>query len=107
MYMHMGVSKNRGTSKSSILISFPIVFTIHFGGVPHIFCKHPYILYDIYLYIVLYTFPNLPPPFFDNQSHHHPKHLEEYIDGNDTAFRAITIRIHLDELGSVRADNKP
>ncbi len=28
----MGVSKNRGTPKSSILIGFSIIFTIHFGG---------------------------------------------------------------------------
>ena len=27
----MGVSKNRGTTKSSILIGFSIIFTIHFG----------------------------------------------------------------------------
>ena len=29
--MHMGVSKNSGTPKSSILIGFSIIFTIHFG----------------------------------------------------------------------------
>ena len=28
----MGVSKNRGIPKSSILIRFSIIFTIHFGG---------------------------------------------------------------------------
>ncbi len=28
---HMGVSKNSGTPKSSILIGFSIIFTIHFG----------------------------------------------------------------------------
>ena len=27
----MGVSKNRGTSKSAILIGFSMIFTIHFG----------------------------------------------------------------------------
>ena len=27
----MGVSKNRGTPKSSVLIGFSIIFTIHFG----------------------------------------------------------------------------
>ena len=32
----MGVSKNRGTPKSSILIGFSIIFTIHFGGFPPI-----------------------------------------------------------------------
>ena len=30
-YLYMGVSKNRGTPKSSILIWFYIIFTIHFG----------------------------------------------------------------------------
>ena len=29
--LHMGVSKNRGTPKSSILIGFSIILTIHFG----------------------------------------------------------------------------
>ncbi len=33
----MGVSKNRATAKSSILIGFSIIFTIHFGGLPPIF----------------------------------------------------------------------
>ncbi len=33
----MGVSKNNGTPKSSILIGFFIIFTIHFGGFPPIF----------------------------------------------------------------------
>ena len=28
---YMGVSKNRGTPKSSILIGVSIIFTIHFG----------------------------------------------------------------------------
>ena len=28
---YMGVSKNNGTPKSSILIGFSIIFTIHFG----------------------------------------------------------------------------
>ena len=37
----MGVSKNSGTPKSSILIRFSITFSIHFGGTP-IFWKHPY-----------------------------------------------------------------
>ena len=30
----MDVSKNNGTPKSSILIGFSIIFTIHFGGTP-------------------------------------------------------------------------
>ena len=33
----MAVSKNRGTPKSSILIGFSIIFTIHFWGFPIIF----------------------------------------------------------------------
>ena len=28
----LGVSKNKGAPKSSILIGFSIIFTIHFGG---------------------------------------------------------------------------
>ena len=35
--IYMGVSKNRGTPKSSILIGFSIIFTIHFGGNTPIF----------------------------------------------------------------------
>ena len=34
LYSHMDVSKNNGTPKSSILIWFSIIFTIHFGGFP-------------------------------------------------------------------------
>ena len=30
----MGVSKYRGTPKSSILVGFSIIFTIHLGGTP-------------------------------------------------------------------------
>ena len=37
-YIYMDVSKNRGgPPKSSILIGFSIIFTIHFGGFPLIF----------------------------------------------------------------------
>ena len=36
----MGVSKNNGTPKSSILIGFSIIFTIHFGG-PPLFLETP------------------------------------------------------------------
>ena len=38
--IHKGVSKNRGTPKSSILIGFSIIFTIHFG-VPLFLVQHP------------------------------------------------------------------
>ena len=44
---YLGVSKNRGTPKSSILIGFSIIFTIHFG-VPVFLetpiCKHDSVL---------------------------------------------------------------
>ena len=40
--LYMGVSKNNGTPKSSILIGFSIIFTIHFGGFPLIYWKHQY-----------------------------------------------------------------
>ncbi len=36
----MGLSKNNGTLKSSILIGLSIIFTIHFGVYPY-FWKHP------------------------------------------------------------------
>ena len=39
----MGVSKNNATPKSSILIGFSIIFTIHFWGKPPYFWKHPYV----------------------------------------------------------------
>ena len=40
---YMGVSKNSGTPKSSILIGFSIIFTIHFGIFPLFLVQHPYI----------------------------------------------------------------
>ncbi len=40
----MGVSKNRGIPKSSILIGFSLIFTIHFGGkIPLFLVQHPYL----------------------------------------------------------------
>ena len=36
--------KNKGTPKSSVLIGFSIIFTIHFGGFPYSW-KHPYVSY--------------------------------------------------------------
>ena len=36
-FAHMDVSENGGTPKSSILIGFSIIFTIHFGGNAPIF----------------------------------------------------------------------
>ena len=41
----MGVSKNRGTPKSSILIGLSIIFTIHFGGFTPIFLETPIFTY--------------------------------------------------------------
>ena len=41
-FVHMGVSKNNGTPKSSILVGFSIIFTIHFGGkIPIFLVQHP------------------------------------------------------------------
>ena len=37
IWLYMGVSKNNGILKSSILIRFSIIFTIHFGGNTPIF----------------------------------------------------------------------
>ena len=46
---YMSVSKNSGTPKSSILIGFSIIFTIHFGGLPPLFLvQHPYISDDFF-----------------------------------------------------------
>ena len=46
-YYHMGVSKNRDTPKSWILIGFSIIFTIHFGGPPLFLVQHPYYIWII------------------------------------------------------------
>ena len=43
----MGVSKNRGTPKSSILIGFSLIFTIHFGASR--FLETP-IFYPLFIY---------------------------------------------------------
>ncbi len=41
---NMGVSKNNGTPKSSILIGFSLIFTLHFGGkIPLFLVQHPYV----------------------------------------------------------------
>ena len=44
VWKHMGVEPKIGGKppKSWILIGFSIIFTIHFGGFPPIFWKHPY-----------------------------------------------------------------
>ena len=39
--IQLDVSKNNGTPKSSILIGFSLIFTIHFGGFSPYFRKHP------------------------------------------------------------------
>ena len=43
---NMGVSKNRGTPKSSILLGFSMKWTIYFGGPPLFLVQHPYIKSD-------------------------------------------------------------
>ena len=41
---YLGVSKANGIPKSSILIGFSIIFTIHFGGVlPLFLVQHPFV----------------------------------------------------------------
>ena len=40
-FRYVDVSENNGTPKSSILIGFSIVFTIHFWGFPPIFGSTP------------------------------------------------------------------
>ena len=46
----MGASKNNGTPKSSILIGFSIIFTIHFGGkIPLFLVQHPYVSKSFYI----------------------------------------------------------
>ena len=40
VYIYMDVSENQGTPKSSILIGFSIIFTIHFG-VLYLFLETP------------------------------------------------------------------
>ena len=42
----MGISKNWGTPKSSILIGFSTIFTIHFLVVPLFLGWHPYVFYQ-------------------------------------------------------------
>ena len=42
---HLDVSENNGTPKSSILIGFSIIFTIHFGG-PPLFLEPPIFLFQ-------------------------------------------------------------
>ena len=40
-HLYLGVSKNHGIPKSSTLIGFPIILTIHFGFFPPIFGSTP------------------------------------------------------------------
>jgi len=46
--VNMDVSEHSGTPKSSILIGFSIIFTIHFGGVSPLFLETPIIRRSIY-----------------------------------------------------------
>ncbi len=52
VHIHMGVSKDSGTPKSSILIGVSIInYKPSILGYPH-FWKHPYIyIYCIYIYV--------------------------------------------------------
>ena len=46
MKTQMGVSKNKGTPKSSILIGFSMKYTIHFGGkIPLFLDPDPFIVH--------------------------------------------------------------
>ena len=56
----MGVSNNNGTPKSSILVGFSIIFTIHFGCFPPIFGSTP-----IYLHFFQLQ-PNYGPSYRPN-----------------------------------------
>ena len=69
----MGVSKNRGTPKSSILIGFPIIFTIHFGGCSPYFWFNTHIGYGKCFFDMDLKFPALAPkktlPFWCPPNH--------------------------------------
>ena len=56
---HMGVSKNRGTPKSSILIGCSIIFTIHFGLFPPYFWFNTHIGYGKCFFDMDLKFPAL------------------------------------------------
>ena len=49
IYIYMGLSINRGTPKSSILIGFSIIFTIHFGGPTLIFGNTHIMIFSWYM----------------------------------------------------------
>ncbi len=75
MDVHVGVSKNKGTPKSSILIGFSIIFTIHFGGkIPLFLVQHPYTKpLDVNLlvnsrFMVLEKMANRGIPFWVNEA---------------------------------------
>ena len=54
-YINMGVSKNRDTPESSILIGFSIINHPFWGY--HYFWKHPYI-FNMISYYIYYTHKN-------------------------------------------------
>ena len=56
IYIYMGVSKNRGTPKSSISIGFSIIFTIHFGGPPLLLVQHPFVYICVYTSLETYRY---------------------------------------------------
>ena len=67
----MGVSKNRGTPKSSILIGFSIIFTMHFGGFPPFLVQHPYQASQT----LCVDFGDFPPP----ASQKHPTEVQTFV----------------------------
>ena len=79
---YMGVSKNRGTPKSSILIGFSIIFTIHFGFFSPYFWVDTHICYqDIYIILV----PTLHPESLD-------RHLSSWrVSSYETDVRHVDI----------------
>ena len=62
-FAHMDVSENGGTPKSSILIGFSIIFTIHFGGNAPIFG-------NIHM---CFAYQYLPPSRSENLLHTSPQ----------------------------------
>ena len=61
--MHpFGCFQNYGTPKSSILIGFPIIFTIHFGGPPLFLEFHPFRILEVTSNRQPATAGSPPPP---------------------------------------------
>ncbi len=65
-HMNLGISKNRGTPKSSILIGFSTIFTIHFQ-VPLFLEGHPYIIQN-FRYLNPHNLPGWTHPWRPHES---------------------------------------